>query len=71
MKRSEMIKLMVEIEFNPPKHIRDMNDGFAQVVRLMDYMLAEMEKAGMLPPPRTRLSKMLGDDSPGFKWEEE
>jgi hypothetical protein len=52
MKRSDMIKMMVQIQLNPPKHIREMNDGAAQIVRLIDYMLSEMEEAGMYPPDR-------------------
>ena len=80
MKRSEMIKMMVQIQLNPPKHIREMNDGAAQIVRLIDYMLSEMEEAGMLPPmsdetmdsnPFHVTDAILESVAHDFKWESE
>jgi len=51
MKRIDMLKLMLDIHYNPPESIRGMNDGGQQTIRFFDYMLSKMEEAGMLPPP--------------------
>jgi len=75
-----MLKLMIDIVFNPPKDIAGMNDGGQQVIRMQDYMLTKMEEAGMLPPmseetmssnPFHVTDSILESVTHDFKWDNE
>lgn len=70
MKRSEMVKLMIETQLNPPEDIKNINDGGAQLIRLMEHMLTKMEKAGM-KPPHVRIPGVWQTPNDNCVWEEE
>ena len=72
MKRSEMLQIMLDAQFNPPERISNMHDGGQQMVQMVYHLLDVIEEAGMLPP-----SVGVGEqDEYGYlnyetEWEEE
>lgn len=71
MKRSDMLKLMIDINLNPPADIANMNDGGQQLIRMQDYILTKMEEAGMIPP-KINFDNRVGEEFFNMNvWEDE
>ena len=65
MKRSEMVKIMVD-EFG--RFVDPEEDWVSDAAW---HILKRIEKAGMCPPPTTRMAKATTETLKGFKWEDE
>ena len=65
-----MVKLMVDVNLDPPDHLKNINDGGLQLIKLQEYLLSKMEDAGMRPPvDGSTIESMLADVH--NKWEKE
>lgn len=71
MKRSEMLKLMLDHMWNPPERVRGMHDGGQQSIIMMDLLLDKLEDAGMLPPMHKDYKGNLDKHPRGYEWESE
>jgi hypothetical protein len=71
MKRSEMLKIMIDHMWNPPKEVSEMCDGGQQSMVMISLLLDKIEEAGMLPPSDGRTIECSEDWEDSLVWEPE